>query len=531
TELIGQGSGKRQVLGPGALVPGSGVKLCAQRKPPPCPHGLPGGWDPAGGLAVGRCPTESGKKGNRWPRPLLALRGAPPQPTLSLPPQGKYSLQGPRVALTLSTPEVSASTVAVLEAVFRTLGFECCQRTEASVQGFLGELAGFRSQLDGLGGPVGCALVALLAPRGQLGQPQQLVRELSRCRALWGRPKVFLLLSSAPGGALERGAFLTGLSRLCGRCRHWSLLQLLTEVFYRTTEESEATYCPVFRSSLQGTLCLGDVEPWEPKLEPSPRAQYDLSGTRAALLLSVIRSRPGAKHDVEALGSLCQALNFKITLRTNPTAQAFQEEMVQFRECLDALSAPVSCALVALMAHGGPQGQLLGADGQEVQPEALVQELNRCRALWGCPKIFLLQACRGGHRDAGVGPTALSWFRRWLRASPTTPSHADVLEIYTDAQGSASRGPTAGSSDQADILMVYAAAEGCVAYRDEKGSDFIQTLAEVLRADPGGDLLELLTEVNRRVCELDVLGPDCPERRKACLEIRSSLRRPLCLQA
>ncbi|XP_072607568.1 putative caspase-16 [Vulpes vulpes] len=250
------------------------------------------------------------------------------------------------------------------------------------------------------------------------------------------------------------------------------------QVFYRTAEESEATYCPVFRSSLRGTLCLGDVEPWEP--------------------------------------------------------QAFQE-MVQFRECLDALSAPVSCALVALMAHGGSQGQLLGADGQEIQPEALVQELHRCRALWGCPKIFLLQACRGGHRDAGVGPTALSWFRRWLWASPTTLSHADVLEIYADAQGSASRGPTAGSSDQADILMVYAAAEGCVAYRDKKGSDFIQTLSEVLRADPGGDLLELLTEVNRRVnrrvCELDVLGSDCPERRKACLEICSSLRRPLCLRA
>lgn len=36
---------------------------------------------------------------------------------------------------------------------------------------------------------------------------------------------------------------------------------------------------------------------------------------------------------------------------------------------------------------------------------------------------------------------------------------------------------------------------GCVAYRDETGSDFIQTLVEVLRADPKGDLLELLTEV------------------------------------
>ena len=38
-------------------------------------------------------------------------------------------------------------------------------------------------------------------------------------------------------------------------------------------------------------------------------------------------------------------------------------------------------------------------------------------------------------------------------------------------------------------------------------------------------------QVNRQVCELDVLGPDCEERRKACLEICSSLRRRLCLQA
>ncbi|XP_040490380.1 caspase-14-like [Ursus maritimus] len=450
----------------------------------------------------------------------------------SLERKGKYGLQGPRVALTLCSPEVSASTVAVLEGVFRTLGFESCQRREASVQGFLGELAGFQEQLDALGGPMGCALVALVAPRGQLRQPQQLVQELSHCRALWGCPKVFLLLSSAPGAASEPGAFLTVLSELCGRFPHWSLLQLLTEVFYRTAKESEATCCPVLRSSLRGALCLGDVEPWEPQLEPSPSTQYDLSGTRAALLLSVVHDRPGAQHDVEALGGLCRALSFKTTLRTDPTAQAFQEEMAQFRECLDARRAPVSCALVALMAHGGPQGQLLGADGQEVQPEALVQELSHCRALWGCPKIFLLQACRGGQRDAGVGPTALPWFRCWLRASPTTPSHADVLQIYADAQGSSSAGPAPGSPDQADVLMVYAAAEGCVAYRDEeKGSDFIQTLVEVLRADPGAELLELLTEVNRRVCELEVLGPDCQERVKACLEIRSSLRRQLCLQA
>ncbi|XP_044927969.1 caspase-14 isoform X2 [Mustela putorius furo] len=419
----------------------------------------------------------------------------------SLERKGKYGLQGPRVALILSSPGVLDSTVAVLEGVFRSLGFESCQKREASLQGFLGELAGFREQLDALGGPVGCALVALVAPRGQLRQPQQLVWELNRCRALWGCPKVFLLLSTTPGGLLQDSQRVRGL-----------LLPSPPELLEGRTVPG-------------GCGTLGAPE-------PSLSTHYELSGTRAALLLSVIRGRPGAQHDVEALGGLCQALNFKTTLRTDPTAQAFQEEMAQFREGLDARRVPVSCALVALMAHGGPQGQLLGADGQEVQPEALVQELSRCRALWGCPKIFLLQACRGGQRDAGVGPTALPWFRRWLQASPTTPSHADILQIYADAQGRSSGGPTPGSSDQADILMVYAAAEGCVAYRDdEKGSDFIQTLVEVLRAYPGGELLELLTEVNRRVCELEVLGPDGQRRRKACLEIRSSLRRRLCLQA
>lgn len=84
--------------------------------------------------------------------------------------------------------------------------------------------------------------------------------------------------------------------------------------------------------------------------------------------------------------------------------QAFQEELAQFQERLNRCRSPVSCALVALMAHGGPQGQLLGADGQTVQPEALVQELSHCRALRGCPKIFLLQACRGGEWGPGLQP-------------------------------------------------------------------------------------------------------------------------------
>ncbi|XP_053410243.1 caspase-14-like isoform X3 [Nycticebus coucang] len=357
----------------------------------------------------------------------------------SLRRKGKYSLQGPRVALILSSPGVSAAIVAAVECVFQALGFESCEKRQASVQGFLEELVWFREWLDAHGGPMGCAIVALVAPNGQLRQPRQLVWELSRCEALRGCPKVFLLLSSGPRAAPEPGAFLAGLRELCGCFPHWSLVQLLTELFCRVAKESAGgTRCPILQSSLRGTLCLRDVEPWMP--------------------------------------------------------EAFQKELAQFREQLDTRNSPVSCALVALMAHGGPQGQLVGADGQEVQLEVLKQELSHCRALQDRPKIFLLQACRGGNRDAGVGPTALPWYWRWLQAPPAIPSHADVLQIYADAKDSSSRYCLLGSSEQADILTVYSAAEGYVAYRDEKGSDFIQTLVEVLQANPGRDLVELLTE-------------------------------------
>nr|XP_021488057.1 caspase-14-like [Meriones unguiculatus] len=411
----------------------------------------------------------------------------------SLGRKGKYSVQGSRVALVLSSPGVSATAAAALDGVSQALGFETCEKRVVPVQSFLEELRVFREQLDVRRAAVGCALVVLMAPSGQLRQPQLLVKELSHCGALQGRPKIFLLLlSSGLKSAREPAAFLAALGEICSQHPHWSLLQLLTES------------------------------------DPGPRAQYDLSGTRAALLLAVTQDRPGAQHDVAALRDLCQALGFKVTLRTDPSAQAFWEELVQFREKLDTHKEPVSCALVALMAHGGPQGQLLGADGREVQPELLVGELSCCRALRGCPKIFLLQACRGENRDPGVGPRALPWYWRWLRAPPVLPTHADVLQVHADFSGSSSSTP--GSSGQADILTVYAAAEGCVAYRDEKGSDFVQTLVEVIRANAGGDLLELLTEVNRRVCELDVLGPDSEELRKACLEIRSSLRRGLRLK-
>lgn len=71
--------------------------------------------------------------------------------------------------------------------------------------------------------------------------------------------------------------------------------------------------------------------------------------------------------------------------------------MDNFQQALDARNDPVSCAFVVLMAHG-LEGRLKGEDGQMVELENLFEVLNNknCQALRGKPKVYIVQACRGG---------------------------------------------------------------------------------------------------------------------------------------
>ncbi|XP_051824042.1 uncharacterized protein LOC127542457 isoform X1 [Antechinus flavipes] len=462
--------------------------------------------------------------------------------------KGKYDMSGARVALTLCVLEGQTGenrAVAALEAMYQALGFENYLRRVIKTQSFQEELAHFRELLDAHGSPVSCALVVLMAHRGRPGwllgpdgkeiQEKVLVGELNRCQALWGKAKVFLLLGSNNTG-LESSAFLPILTDLYRQSPPWHFLEVLTQVIGKVTQEMPTIghKCPVFQSSLRGALYLGRVRAQDLELSLTPEGKYDMSGAKVALVLCVTQDRPGAEQDLKALKRLFQILGFKSILKMDPTAQDFRKELAQFREHLDACGTTVSCALIVLMAHGEPQGQLLGADGQMVGVEEMVRELSTCQVLQGKAKVFLLQGCRGGNRDPGTRPRALpwlgQWLQHWLQRPSTLPSQADILQIYADMQDVSSRVCFPRNSDQVDILRVYSAAEGYVAYRDENGSDFIQTLVEVIIADPDRDLLELLTEVNRRLCEMDVLGPDSDEIRKMNLEIRSSLRKQLCLK-
>ncbi|XP_073909998.1 caspase-14 isoform X3 [Castor canadensis] len=175
---------------------------------------------------------------------------------------------------------------------------------------------------------------------------------------------------------------------------------------------------------------------------PLEEEAYDMSGARLALTLCVTKAREGSGADLDALDLMFQQLRFQATTKRDPTAQQFLEEMEKFQQTIDNWEDPVSCAFVVLMAHG-EEGLLKGEDGKMVKLDDLFEVLNNknCRNLRAKPKVYIVQACRGGY----------------------------------------------------------------IAYRhDKEGSCFIQTLVDVL-TERKGPILELLTEVTRRMAKAELI--------------------------
>ncbi|KAM5309734.1 caspase-14 [Glossophaga mutica] len=238
--------------------------------------------------------------------------------------------------------------------------------------------------------------------------------------------------------------------------------------------------------------------------QPLEEEAYDMSGARLALTLCVTKAREGSEEDLVALERMFQQLGFESTIKRDPTAQQFQEEMEKFQQAIDARKDFVSCAFVVLMAHG-QEGYLKGMDEQMVELENLFKVLNNknCQALRAKPKVYIMQACRGEQRDSGETVDGDN-------IEMITKDSLQTIPTYTDA------------------LHIYSTVEGYISYRhDEEGSCFIQTLVDVFTKRKG-PILELLTEVTRRMAEAELVQEG--RARKVNPQVESTLRKPLYLQ-
>ncbi|XP_028639435.1 caspase-14 [Grammomys surdaster] len=239
------------------------------------------------------------------------------------------------------------------------------------------------------------------------------------------------------------------------------------------------------------------------KPQPLQEERYDMSGARLALTLCVTKAREGSEVDMDALEDMFRYLKFESTMKRDPTAQQFLENLDEFQQTIDNWEEPVSCAFVVLMAHG-EEGFLKGEDGKMVRLEDLFEALNNknCKALRGKPKVYIIQACRGEHKDPGeeLGEDSVAMIKNNPQTIPT----------YTDT------------------IHIYSTVEGYLSYRhDQKGSGFIQTLTDVFMHKIG-PITELIEEVTRLMANTEVMQEGKP--RKVNPEVQSTLRKKLYLQ-
>ena len=113
-----------------------------------------------------------------------------------------------------------------------------------------------------------------------------------------------------------------------------------------------------------------------------------------------MKNREGTDKDAAALQRLFTHLGFFTNRYNDLTGTQIRRT---FNELASIDHKKFDCLLIAVLTHG-IKGKLYGTDGELIPVEDLTKLFNgyRCPSLIGKPKIFLLQACRGGNFDYGV---------------------------------------------------------------------------------------------------------------------------------
>ncbi|NXS06922.1 CASP2 protein, partial [Neodrepanis coruscans] len=105
--------------------------------------------------------------------------------------------------------------------------------------------------------------------------------------------------------------------------------------------------------------------------------------------------RAGGDVDCSSLEKLFKHLGYQVTVFRDLTAQEMQNALERFSKLPD--HQYVDSCIVALLSHG-VEGGVYGSDGKLVQLQDAFRLFDNanCPSLQNKPKMFFIQACRGG---------------------------------------------------------------------------------------------------------------------------------------
>ncbi|CAC5390399.1 unnamed protein product [Mytilus coruscus] len=189
----------------------------------------------------------------------------------------------------------------------------------------------------------------------------------------------------------------------------------------------------------------------------------------------------------DELSKTFSQLNYKIENHEDLKSH----QILQVAETLSKQDHNRNCSVVVcVLSHGGLRS-VYGVDGFPVPLRSLTEKFtgSNCKSLFGKPKLFFVQACRGKNEPIGHLDT---FFTR-----SGASARNDVMAMDKDEDNTVED----VIPDENDFLLAVSTAPWCSLYRRHNNrSYFIQTLCERIQKDcMRHHLLDILTDVNMRV--------------------------------
>ena len=105
----------------------------------------------------------------------------------------------------------------------------------------------------------------------------------------------------------------------------------------------------------------------------------------------------GGKDDEDDLKVIFTTLGFNVMVYQNITANVMTSTVEEYSR----KNHKEAAFILIILSHGGEGDVVYGTDGGEVEVEQLKQMFHttKCPSLIGVPKVFLIDACRGGKKE------------------------------------------------------------------------------------------------------------------------------------
>jgi len=190
--------------------------------------------------------------------------------------------------------------------------------------------------------------------------------------------------------------------------------------------------------------------------------------------------RTGTNADKTCLKQCFEKLKFDVDVFDDLKVHEIRNKLTEISRASHKYE---DCLIVAVLTHGHKKKHLYAYDDY-YETDTLFSSFTAdvCPELAGKPKIFIIQACRGGKVSESMN------FKSRIQVDSHRVDSSGIIHHYS-------------LPVEADQLVAFSAYEGRVALRDsDDGTWFIQELCKELE-DNGEmlDLLTVLTNVNRRV--------------------------------